>query len=111
MRDALRDAIIYEIARRHAAVRAIDPSTCDGVVARAEIVQQQRRGPRYSPKDWFGESGTRDARRLLEEIDHLAERGLVEKYGRHGRRMTHLKLTDAGQRIANEIITEMEPTK
>lgn len=68
-----------------------------------ELDDQRRHGPAYAPADWFGSMSQTDRRQLLRVIRRLESAGLLTAHSRRGNRLSHIKLTPAGEKLAKSL--------
>ncbi len=72
-----------------------------------ERAEQRAHGFRYQPTEWFGpELPERIRKRCRRAIDRLEADGLLITWRKYGGRMSHLKLTPAGERLAVELLAK-----
>ena len=63
-----------------------------------------RHGPEYRCGGWFGEVPEHQRMRYRRAIADLEREGLLSTWARWGRRLSHLRLTPAGERLARELL-------
>jgi hypothetical protein len=68
-------------------------------------------GVRYAAGDWFGQIAEHQRMRYRRAIDDLAAEGLLTVTRQFGRRLSHIKLTGAGEDAAAEIVVSQQLTK
>ena len=74
-----------------------------------EHVEQVTHGPAYRPAEWFGFLLPEHVRRRCRRaIDRLEAEGLIISWRKYGDRLTHLKLTPTGERLAIELLAKYE---
>lgn len=71
--------------------------------ARPDFDEQTEYGPRYSCHEWFGPQLERDRMRFQRALHSLAAEGLIT-LGLVGRRVSRIKLTEAGVLAAKELL-------
>jgi hypothetical protein len=103
--------VLCECAARWAAVQAEPEPYQHHIWIHARWAERQRYGPEWSPREWLfpacdGPLPDSLGSRVRRAVGRLAEMGLVEP-GRPFERMTHLKPTPAGERVAAEIAAAM----
>jgi hypothetical protein len=70
-----------------------------------ERAEQRARGFQYRPVEWFGPLlPGRIRKRCRRAIDRLEAVGLLVTWRKYGGRLTHLKLTPEGERLAVELL-------
>jgi hypothetical protein len=94
--------VIQECHRRTLEVRSRPRAPAWQKYLNAELDELLDHGPRYSSVDWF-DAHTEAARvRMIRAVARLAAAGLVVRVTT-GNRLTHLHLTDAGERLAEDL--------
>ena len=63
-------------------------------------------GPRYASGGWFGGVEEHIRVRLRRAIDSLEKGGLLTTNRKHERRLSHIKLTEAGEELAKSFFQE-----
>ena len=63
-------------------------------------------GPAYGAGTWFGDIEEHIRVRLRRAITSLAKGGLLTVHKKHGRRLSHIKLTPAGEELAKSLLQE-----
>lgn len=71
------------------------------VAEREELLEY---GPVYRPTEWFGDMSNAQRQALLRAIYDLEAAGLVAPWARRGGKLTNLKLTEAGERLAAGLV-------
>jgi hypothetical protein len=64
-------------------------------------------GPAYAAGEWFGEIKNHTRQRLLRAISDLESGGLLVIHRKWGRRLSNIRLTPAGQKIAEELLEKV----
>jgi hypothetical protein len=76
----------------------------------AERAEQLAHGPAYRPSEWFGlMTPDRILKRCRRAIARLESAGLIVTWRKYGGRLSHLKVTPAGERLAQALIAKHEP--
>jgi len=70
--------------------------------------EQLEFGPRYASGDWFGDVEEHIRVRLRRAIDSLEKGGLLTTHRKHERRLSHIKLTPAGEELAKSLLLQSE---
>jgi hypothetical protein len=68
-----------------------------------------KHGPEYRPTWWFGKIENYERVRLRRAITHLENGGLLITWRRFGRRLSHVRLTKKGEKIAKKLLSEVLP--
>jgi hypothetical protein len=68
--------------------------------------EQLEHGPRYAAGSWFGQIQNHERQRLLRAISELERGGLLVTHRRWGRRLSHIRLTAEGEKIAQKLLKE-----
>lgn len=72
-----------------------------------ERSEAKAHGPAYRPIAWFGElTPERIVKRCRRAIQRLEVEGLIVTWKKHGARLTHIKLTPEGERLAIELLAK-----
>ncbi|MBA4104962.1 MAG: hypothetical protein C0485_04310 [Pirellula sp.] len=96
--------LVQAYRRQQALLAAPEPAPSAWWIA-MEIAEQRAHGFLYKPTEWFGPVlPERIVKRLRRAIDRLEADGLLVLWRKYGGRMTHLKLTPAGERLAVELL-------
>jgi len=61
-------------------------------------------GPEYHPSRWFGLLHEHEVKRYRRAIADLEREGLLSTWARWGRRLSHLRLTSEGEKVARELL-------
>src|SRR5262245_33457357 len=70
----------------------------------AEVREQKEFGPRWNATDWGVADGSEAAqRRAIRAVYNLGATGLLS-LTRTGRRLTHVKLTESGRKVAQALL-------
>jgi hypothetical protein len=101
MRDEHREVLV-ECLRREQELRETKAPPKWQTWAYDEHVEQLKYGPHFSSAAWFQTDLPHEQRRYLRAVRDLERAGLVETWSRWGRRLTGLKLTAEGRRLALE---------
>jgi hypothetical protein len=68
--------------------------------------EETEHGPRYGCGEWFGVTADHERMRLRRAIDDLERGGLLVTWRRWGRRLSHIRLTNQGEVIAQPLAAE-----
>jgi hypothetical protein len=74
-----------------------------------DLDEQLEHGPEYAAGNWFGEIHNHERQRLLRAVSDLENGGLLVTYRRWGRRLSHIRLTAEGEKIAKKLLSEVLP--
>jgi hypothetical protein len=66
-------------------------------------LEEIEHGPRYGCGAWFGDVSEARRMRFRRAIDSLAARRLLVPWRAAGRRLTHVRLTKQGERVARRL--------
>jgi hypothetical protein len=66
-------------------------------------------GPSYVVGLWFQGVPNHERMRLRRAIDDLEENGLLTTWRRYGRKLTNIRLTPAGEQVAEKLQSEPLP--
>jgi hypothetical protein len=66
-------------------------------------LEQVEHGPTFSIPDWFNTTADHLRMRYLRAVADLEGTGLLVRYYRWGRKLTHIELTAAGLKAAAEL--------
>src|SRR5690349_8847621 len=70
---------------------------------------RQQCGPDYAAGAWFGDLRDHERQRLLRAIRALERAGLLTIHCRWGRRLSHIRLTPRGLKVARELASGRSP--
>ena len=65
----------------------------------------RRHGPEYSARRWFGPTDARQRKRLSRALGRLEDDGLLIRFRRRGKTISHIRLTTKGRVLASEYLT------
>ncbi len=105
MRDEER-AVLVECLRRQREIAARAEPPARDRWGRREWEELREYGPSYRPAEWFGDGSPIPEKyrtRFLRAVHALAAAGLVRRTGVGGR-LTNVKLTPEGERVAGELV-------
>lgn len=71
--------------------------------AQDDWLEQSIHGPHYNTRRWFGATSPTIGRRYLRAIGRLEVGGWLTTFRRSGRRLTNIKLTNAGTEFTEKL--------
>jgi hypothetical protein len=72
-------------------------------IERGSFDETREHGPEYACGQWFGQVPEHQRLRYLRAVEEAERDGLLVTWCRHGRRLSHVKLTTGGLTVAREL--------
>ncbi|MBM3996309.1 MAG: hypothetical protein FJ303_19475 [Planctomycetes bacterium] len=94
--------ILTECRRRMIALETAEPEWWE----QADWLEQVEHGPTFSIPEWFGTNADYMRMRYLRALADLEAAGLLIRFCRYGRKLTHVELTAEGMKAAAEMERE-----
>jgi hypothetical protein len=102
MKPEVEAVLLTCLAKQEASAKVKRPPAWRRL-ARGSFDEEHAHGPQYAVTSWFGHVPEFQRLRYLRAVEEAERDGLLVTWCRHGRRLSRVKLTTGGLRVAREL--------